>query len=359
MTQNPPPPAPSSLPVTDVPWQDASVLLNPGPEKRQPMQGFDERIVDIVDYHLRGTHWIWEERGVGRIYNQYGHNAPVWVPGGVVEDREGVIANTLQVQHTFPDRRLYTDDVIWRHEPDTEVYHFSAAFTNSGHHWGYGPWGPPTGKKLTWGVLCNCVASENRITEEWLIRDELAILQQLGRDPWELARSLVSEEAVPEGLSSLERSQGQQAPQVAPRRSGDFDLEDFLRAYLHDLWNVRLLNRVRECCAPNVRLRVQGNRRLYGTGDYVARITALLAQFPDAVFTVDDLYFVPDRLKRRQKASVRWTLQGTHEGWGPLGKPTGRRIRVMGLSHLYVKEEKIDEEFSLFSTVDLMRQLLT
>jgi len=55
---------------------------------------------------------------------------------------------------------------------------------------------------------------------------------------------------------------------------------------------------------------------------------------------------------------VRWTLQGTHEGWGVFGNPTGRRITLMGLSHLYVRNETLVEDHTLYSEIALMKQLV-
>ena len=357
------PPKPAQAPpVTEIGWKDIATLMNPGSEKRQTMRGFDERIVDIVDYHIRGTHWIWEERGVGRIYNQYRHNTPVWHPHGVSYGRDQVISDTLQMQHTFPDRRAFGDDVMWRVDEEEQTYHFSARITNLAHHWGHGPLGPPTGRRIHWSTLCNCITHENRIAEEWLIRDETAVVRQLGLDPWELARTMARQEAEwskqdsPSG--DLDRLSGQNAPQVHMPKSGDFDVEDFVRGFLHDAWNVRLLNRVRECCAPNILLHLPGQRELYGTGDYTAHVTGLLAQFPDAQLLVDDLYWNPDRAKGGFKLAVRWTLQGTHEGWGAFGSPTGRSVSLMGLSHLYVRNETLVEDYTLYSEIALMKQLV-
>lgn len=360
MKKNPASPEKPLPEITDVRWQDNSKLLNPTPGKRQPLQGFHERFVDIVDYHVRGTHRIWEERGVGRIYEQYGHNAPVWTPNGLTYGREQVIADTLQVQHTFPDRKLYTDDVIWKADSDPEIYQFSAAFTNIGHHWGHSIYGAPTGKKLRWGGLCDCIVQENRIVEEWLIRDDTAILRQLGLDLWEIARGLAEQDSAPEPsfYGNLDRTEGQHIPQAHSPKAGDFDVEDFLRGVLHDQWNVRLLNRIRESYAPNYCFRGTGNLRLYGTGDYAAHVVALLAQFPDLHYQIDELYWNEDRPKDRLKVAVRWTMQGTHEGWGPLGKPSGRRMELMGMSQHYVKNEKLAEEFTLYSELALLKQLM-
>ncbi len=39
------------------------------------LRGFDPIYTDIVDYIVRCTHRIWDERDVGLIYTHYTHNA--------------------------------------------------------------------------------------------------------------------------------------------------------------------------------------------------------------------------------------------------------------------------------------------
>ena len=39
-------------------------LLNPGTERRHSMRGFEETYVDIIDYIVRITHRIWEEKDI-------------------------------------------------------------------------------------------------------------------------------------------------------------------------------------------------------------------------------------------------------------------------------------------------------
>ena len=92
----------TALEVTEVPGQDISKLMNPGAEKRQGMRGFDPDYVDIVDYIVRCTHKIWEEKQVGLIYTHYGHNALVHGTRGDSYGIESVMAGTVQTLAMFP-----------------------------------------------------------------------------------------------------------------------------------------------------------------------------------------------------------------------------------------------------------------
>ena len=44
-------------------------------------------------------------------------------------------------------------------------------------------------------------------------------------------------------------------------------------------------------------------------------------------------------------------------GWGLLGKPTQRRLFVMGMSHFHIRNDRIVEEWTLFDELALRVQL--
>src|SRR3954471_12072256 len=69
-------------------------IASPGGERRQPMRGYEDTFTDIVDFILRVTHRIWEEKAVGYLYEHYTHNARVVQDDGIVYGRERVIEGT-------------------------------------------------------------------------------------------------------------------------------------------------------------------------------------------------------------------------------------------------------------------------
>ena len=55
-----------------------NLLRNPGKERMHSMRGFEDTYVDIVDYIVRITHRIWEEKDIGYIYDTYRRNSRVY-----------------------------------------------------------------------------------------------------------------------------------------------------------------------------------------------------------------------------------------------------------------------------------------
>ena len=90
-------------PVTDLRGTDISQLIPPQGPRRQPLAGFDEDYIDIVDYILRCTLKIWEEKNIGLIYSHYLHNSVVHSGDGVIYGREEMVADTIKSLAAFPN----------------------------------------------------------------------------------------------------------------------------------------------------------------------------------------------------------------------------------------------------------------
>ena len=323
--------------------------------RRHGLEGFDADYVDIVDYIVRCTHKIWEEKAVGLIYTHYSHNVTVHTSSGTMYGREAMVTNTLQRIATYAQRHAYADDVIWSGD-DRAGFYTSHRVSSVGVNTGYTEYGPPTGRRVwRWGIA-DCFTVGNRIVEEWLAHDGITEVRQMGYDPVELARRSVLR-ATPHTHGEIDRQPtGQQAPAFWAVPDADDDPQGFVRAVLENLWNARLVNMVREHYAPAHVAFVPDSRKLYGHGDYENFVVTLMAAFPDLALTVGHQCVVGSE-ERGWRVATRFTLQGTHEGYGPYGPPTGRRIFLIGLSHHVVRGGQVVQEWTLFDEFALLKQL--
>ncbi|MEM7028307.1 MAG: ester cyclase [Chloroflexota bacterium] len=350
-------------PITDVPYTGIEVLMDPGSEKRQPMQGFDDDYVDIVDYIVRCTHKIWEEHGIGLIYTHYGHNVLIHTADGMTYGRDKVIADTIKTQAAFPDVRLFADDVIWSGN-DQDGFHSSHRIVWVAHNTGYSLYGPPTGKRVVRQGIAHCFVKENRVVEEWIARDELALIRQLGFDEIELAKEMAAQAAasgvkgpLPVTEGEVQRLRGQMAPDLYPAQdNAKFDIEDFVRRSFYEIWNWRLLNKIDDYYVSNYWAYASTNRQLYGLGDLKGYILALMAAFPDLAINIDHMCWLGDE-ESGYRVATRWTLVGTHSGPGAYGSATGKRIRLMGITHSDVKDGKFVKERIVFDEFALLKQI--
>jgi hypothetical protein len=157
------------------------------------VKGFDEEFEDIVDYILKITHRIWEEKGMGLIYSYYVPNVAVHTPFGLYYGRQQMLADSVSTLSSLPDRRLFAEYVIWSGN-DEDGFHTSHRIMTVAHNTGYSACGPPTGRKVVYRTIANCFVKENRIVEEWVVRDELSLVRQLGFDEHEVVRKLVEKD---------------------------------------------------------------------------------------------------------------------------------------------------------------------
>jgi predicted ester cyclase len=331
-------------------------------QRRQPMRGYEDTYVDIVDYIVRITDRIWEDQDVGYIYDTYRAACRIHYDSGLRYGVEGVVEDTIQSINSFPDTRHYADDVIWAGNED-EGFATSHRALNVGRHLGPWRWGPATGRKINMWVIANCVSEQNEIYEEWVLYNTAARLVQCGVDVRSAARAYGNaKHALPLGereVSEVERGIGGRKPEPYrhARGGGGFDVEDVVLGLFHDTYNRRDLSAIDRAYSRNVRWHGTTNREGYGRADVRGMARALLATFPDLGLQVDELYWMGNE-QEGFAAAVRWTALGSHRGYGLYGEPTGRRVHIWGLSQLYFRGGEIVEDWSLFNEFDVLAQLL-
>ena len=322
-------------------------------EKKQELPGFDAEYLDIVDYILKITHRIWEEKGVGIIYDTYAANCLVHTGDTTAAGVQGVVSGTLATLHAFPDRRVLGEEVIWS-EDSPGVFLSSHRNMSTGTNLGESTFGPATGKKVIFRNIADCACSNNLIYEEWLARDNLWLALQLGVDPWELAGRMAAGQPVKQAIGRDENMEGQFAPKVYVPKDDSVG-EAMLRLY-NDVYNCKLVNRVCEYYASNAVMHAICNKDLIGHDEIQGGIISLLSSFPNARMSVDRVT-CNDHPDGTCRAAVRWHLRGLHEGIGAFGQPTGKPVEIMGIAHYLWRDGKIAEAWEVFDALDVMRQL--
>ena len=328
--------------------------------RAQSMAGFDPRYKDFVDYIIGVTHEIWEEKGIGKLYDYYANTVHMHTSSGTIYGREAVFAGTIQSLAAIPDRRLYGDEVIWGGNDVVGLYS-SHRLRHTGTNRGWTIYGPPTGKRVSYRAIADCYCLRNMVVEEWLARDELTLVLQLGLDPVATAKKMAAQERdAGMGLrvdGDIERGIGQLPPDKWPEsESEEFDPADFVGRLMHEIWNWRLLNKAREFYHENFVFEGPTKRAFNGINDFQAYVLSLLSPFPDLAIQRENFCYVGDE-EAGYRAATRWTMRGTHTGYGIYGEPTGNRIRIIGMSHHLIKDGKVQGEWTLFDEFALLKQI--
>ena len=318
------------------------------------MKGFDPKFKDFPDYIIGITKEIWEDRGIATLHDYYAKDIVVRSPASVVVGNQGVIAATMATLAEFPDRRLLGEDVIWSGTPETGLLSSHRILTTATHD-RPGVYGQPTGAKLSYHVLADCHAINNQINDEWLIRDQGAIVRQLGHDPKDYARDLIAREGGPEAC-------------VQPLTPA-IDVEGPYKGSGNDnAWGQRyadILSRIMAADFTVIPSEYDRAAALTYAGGVHAHShdgadqfwMGLRASFPNAAFKIhhqigrDDPFMPP-------RAALRWSLHGKHDGWGSFGTPTGADVYILGACHAEFGPWGLRREWALFDETSVWKQIL-
>ena len=317
------------------------------------MQGFDPKFKDFPDYILGITREIWEDRGIATLHHYYTKDIPVRSPGSVVRGNQDVIGATMATLAEFPNRRLLGEDVIWSGTPEEGMLSSHRIYSTATHS-GDGIYGRATGKKLGYRIIADCHAINNQINDEWLIRDQGAIVRQLGWTPSDYAADLIKSEG---GVKNCIKPFTPEIDIAGPYKGRGNDNEwgvkyaDILR-HIMDANMAVIATEYDEACT----LELPGNLAAHGLAAADNFWMGLRASFPNAEFTIEHQIGRDDAMMP-PRAAIRWGLYGKHDGWGSFGTPTGAQVYIMGASHAEFGPRGLRREFVLFDETAIWKQI--
>ncbi len=318
------------------------------------MKDFDPKFRDFPDYILGITREIWEERGIATLHRYYAPDIVVRSPSSVVVGNGDVIAATMATLAEFPDRQLLGEDVIWSGTPEEGMLSSHRVFSTATHS-GDGVYGKATGRKLRYRILADCHAIANQINDEWLIRDQGAIVRQMGLDPRDFARAQIAAEG---GAESASRPLTPATDRPGP----------YLGRGNENEWGQRyadLLTRIMGADMAVIgteydraaQLELPGGVAEHGREAADHFWMGLRAALPTASFTIHHVIGRDDPMMP-PRAALRWSLTGKHSGWGGFGRPTGAELHVMGMSHAEFGPRGLRREWVLFDETAIWKQIL-
>ena len=316
----------------------------------------------VPDFIYGITREIWEDRGIGGKLDQYyapdillraatgftGSNA-----GGSASNAS-VAAQTLQTLHQFPDRQLVGEDVIWT-AYDDGTFLSSHRLTSVMTHTGDGILGRATGKRVRSRIIADCWVRNQVVVEEWLVRDQAAFAKCLGLESRALARDMVDRE-IRSGVPISYFVPAHDKPGSFVSTVQDDETIAHVLKGLTRLWQAKETAAIRDLYFHGAAFHAPGGDVLYGHSDIDTFALGYLASFPDAIYKVESA-----RINREPehpvRIALRWSLTGTHSGFGHFGEPTGAPVYVMGISHLNLTAGRITAEYMVTDEVSVWKQI--
>ncbi len=318
------------------------------------MQGFDPRWQDFPDYILGITKEIWEDRGIATLHQYYTSDLVVRSPGSVVVGNENVIAATMATLAEFPDRQLLGEDVIWSGTPEAGMLS-SHRILSTATHTADGMYGKASGAKFRYRIIADCHAINNAINDEWLIRDQGAIVRQMGVAPDAFARDLIEREGGPEAcVKPFTPAIDKPGPYLG--KGNDHELgarhADLMTRIMGADMAAIPAEYDRGC-----HLELPGGVTEHGRAAADRFWMSLRAALPSAEFTVNHQIGREDPMMPPRSA-IRWSLHGKHDGWGMFGAPTGATVHVMGISHAEFGPRGLRREYVVFDETAVWKQIV-
>ena len=319
------------------------------------MKGFDSEFKNLKDYILKITYRIWEERGVDRIRDYYGKNAPVKTPTSVSYSVEDVISSTRDTLKMFPDRQLLGEDVIGFEDlPGT--FYSSHRILSTTTHLGDGFYGSPSGSKCTYRVIADCICSENKVIDEWMVRDQSAIVKQTGLEPDQFARKLVSNlkekgSEVPTAEEYVDRWTG--PPDSGPLTGAVKNIAQTYQA----IWEQSVFSILEKSHSRDCQVFGQGAIILYGNEQLVEFLKGYTNSFPNGSYKVHH-WILNEEAGKNDRIALRWSYTADHSGSGTFGKPTGVPVVIMAMTHAELQEGLVVREYHAIDEVSIWMQTI-
>ena len=306
---------------------------------------------ELIDYILGITFEIWEERRVELIHQYYAPDCLVHGLDAVQQGAQAMADSTRAYLSAFPDRLLLADEVIWCNDCAHGFYsshRIESPMTNLGAS----AFGPATGKSVRVAAIADCVVKNGVITREWLVRDGLALIRQLGFDALPAARRIAESRSAATAAwlaSELAR--------VPAGEDCDHELRPLAGRVLRACWESGAQEEFRSLYAPYAVLHLSPLERCSGAPAIESHFAALRKAFGESCIRIDHIAAQPWGETGRSVA-VRWGLAARHQGAYEGLPASGRRLFILGISHWRMLGDRIVTDWTLFDRLGTLAQLV-
>ena len=318
------------------------------------MKGFDNKYKDFPDYILKITKQIWEGKDVNSISEFYSKDIPVRSPFGVTYGNKPVIEATFATLKEFPNRQLLGEEVIWNGN-DEEGYHSSHRILSKGTHLGDGFYGKPTKKDIYYRVIADCACKNNQVYDEWIVRDQGAMVRQLGYTPKEFAKQIIEKEG---GETKAKKVFDLSSDMKSEYTPFNFEKDSIGEKYSQILKNIFLEDYKFTNYARAASIFWPGNKIGHGREEISKFWNSIKNALKNINFSIEHVGWLEEEGKN-SKVSIRWFLNGLHaNNTNEYEQATNKNIFIMGINHAEIVDGNIIREWVLFDEVAIWKQLL-
>jgi predicted ester cyclase len=313
---------------------------------QQSLDGFDSKYHNIVDYILKITEVIWESKEINVIYETYEKEILIHAGARKINGVEKVIDGTNDTLLSFPDRKMGAEAVIWSTDNAGDFYSSHRILSNATNQ-GSTSYGKATGKKISFRTIADCKIANNKIYEEWLVRDNLHILQQLDFDPVAMAK--INKTYIESPISITVNAT--EMPKALDRSHP----EGLVYSLIMDVWKQQKLAKVEDYFSEKSTLHAICNHKKTGVNAIREYITTILKSFEEVTINVDRI--TSNRRDNFTEIAARWYMRGKSTTTGVFGVASKDEVFVPVISHYIIVDGKITDEWMVYDGFDALCQI--
>ena len=326
--------------------------------RQQPLDGFEAVYSDFVDYIVRCTHRIWEQKDIGLCRTHYAEDVVMHTLAGPARGREAVVQGTLGALAAYADRQVIAEDVIWSEDAPALFYSSHRITSRSTLEGTDALYGANIGAAQMATTVADCLVRENLIVEEWLYRDNARAALQMQHSPRSVAMAQAEADRVGDPHRHNWRRQWMERVRSAVQAwpEAGHPAEGPMKA-LRAAWVDDLYGEAAAEVSPGIEVRWPTGRRGWGRGYWIGCLVQLRAQLHDFHFTVE--HWAARPLPNDEVAvALRWAACGVHASQGSWGSASGRQILVAGSSHYVLRNGRIVRDQTVFDELAVLRQVV-
>lgn len=125
-----------------------------------------------------------------------------------------------------------------------------------------------------------------------------------------------------------------------------------LHTYVDSLWNQQDTSLLKLVSVRNFEKKINGIGVADNPREMQSHLNVFFTAFPDLRLSLEETH-IQDGM-----AFIHWSTSGTNTGVFGEVAPTGKKVKINGVSHLYFNQEgKLYREFVYFNELDLLQQL--
>lgn len=306
------------------------------------LPGFSPQFDSLQQFILTLTHVVWEQKDIGQLADFYGNPVVFQTPEKQLTDLSQFMRLTLEAMHSFPQRKVLTEDILCSHSEHGEYYAAQRTLACIRHQ-GEGFFGKPSGNTVWVRTFADRICSDGAVRQEWLLQDRAAIISQIGLSVPEFARELAQTRR--EVGAPLQSAEELDALWAGGPDGDDIDgpLAGVVERYL-SMWAGGNSGVVPGLYHPAATLHAPGHVLRTGEADIGAFLSGYRASFADSETQLHHLIVRRDP-HEPVRLSLRWSLLTWHDGFGKFGAPSRKPVSITGITQLELRDGLIMREY--------------